>query len=59
MLTILACLIVAVIAGILCFIVEKSDRIHFHIDRHHDAILAALTGGTAGFFASLILMMIK
>jgi len=56
--TILVSLAVAVIAGILCFVVEKSDKIHFHIDRHHDAILAALTGGTTGFFASLVLMII-
>jgi hypothetical protein len=57
--TILVCLAVAVISGLLCFFVEKSEKINIHIDRHRDAILAALTGGTTGFFASLILLMIE
>lgn len=56
--TILVCLGIALFAGLVCFIVEKSDKIHFHIDRHHDAFLAGLTGGTVGFFASLILVML-
>ena len=56
--TILVSLIVAVISGLLCFFVEKSDKIQLHIDRHRDALLAALTGGTAGFFATLVLTLI-
>ena len=56
--TVIVCLIVAAIAGILCFIVEKSDKINIHIDRHRDAFLAGLTGGAVGFFASLILIML-
>ena len=59
MTTIWICLIIAIIAGILCFIAEKSEKIHVHIDRHRDAILAALTGGTVGFFTSLILTLIS
>ena len=58
MATIWISLIVAIIAGILCFVVEKSDKIHLHIDRHRDSILAALTGGTVGFFTSLVLTLI-
>jgi hypothetical protein len=58
MTTIWISLIVAIITGILCFIVEKSDKIHLHIDRHHDSILAALTGSVTAFFVSLILIMI-
>jgi len=58
MTTIILCLIVAVVAGLVCFIVEKSEWINIHIDRHHDAFLAGLTGGTVGFFATLFLVML-
>jgi hypothetical protein len=58
MTTIYLCLAVAFVIGLVCFIIEKSDWIHLHIDRHHDAILAALTGGTTGFFLTLFVTMI-
>jgi hypothetical protein len=56
--TILVSLAIAVLSGIFCFIVEKWDKIPFHIDKHHDALLAAITGGTAAFFAALIVILI-
>lgn len=56
MTNLLASCILAVIAGILCFIVEKMDSIPFHIDHHHEPLLAALTGAATTFFASFILM---
>jgi hypothetical protein len=56
--TILVCLCIALLSAILCFIVEKWDKIPFHIDKHRDAILAALTGGTAAFFASLFIILL-
>jgi len=56
--TIYLCLNIAVAIGIVCFIIEKSERIHLHIDRHRDAFLAALTGGIASFFVSLIVVML-
>jgi hypothetical protein len=56
--TILVCLCIAVLCGIFCYIIEKWDKIPIHIDKHRDALLAALTGGTAAFFASLIIILI-
>ena len=56
--TALICLGIAGIAGLVSFAIEKSESIHFHIDRHHDAFLAALTGGTTALFVSLILKMV-
>lgn len=58
MTTLVASLLIAVIAGILCFIVEKADFIPLHIDRHHEPFLAGLTGGAAAFFATLIVLML-
>ena len=55
MMTIYFCLGIALLCGLVCFIVEKSESIRIHIDRHHDALLAGLTGGTTGFFISLII----
>lgn len=51
-------LIIAVIAGIVCFIIEKSESIHLHLDKHRDATLAGFTGGIASFFTALIVMMV-
>jgi len=55
--TLVMSLLVAVIAGILCFIVEKLDFIPVHIDRHHEPFLAGLTGASAAFFATMIVTM--
>lgn len=57
--TILGCLGASVFSGVLCFVVEKSDKINVHIDRHQDAFLAGLTGAVTVFFASLILINIS
>jgi hypothetical protein len=54
----LACLGLALLSGIVCFIVEKSEKIHLHIDRHHDALLAGLTGATVTLFALSVLRII-
>ena len=58
MTTILICAAIALVAGVVAFVIEKSDKINIHIDRHHDAFLAGLTGGTVGFFVSLVLVML-
>jgi hypothetical protein len=55
---ILLCVGLALLSGIVCFTVEKSERIHLHIDRHHDALLAGLTGATVTLFALLVLNII-
>ena len=58
MTTILYCLLAALFIGVVSFLVERSEKIHLHLDRYHDAILAGLTSATAAFFVSLILMLI-
>lgn len=55
---ILACLGVSLCSGIFCYIVEKSEKIPYHIDKHRDPILAALSGAVTTFFASIILIML-
>lgn len=55
----LGSIFLAIIAGIACFFVERTESIPIHIDSHRSPILAALTGGTATFFASFILIEIS
>ena len=59
MATILVSLVVAFICGVLCFIVDIMDAIPVRLNRHRDSILAGITCATAGFFASLIFVMIS
>jgi hypothetical protein len=56
MTTFLVSLSIGVLAGIICFFIEKIDKIPIHIDHHHDPVLAALNGGVAAFFAALIML---
>jgi hypothetical protein len=50
----LICIGIAVVSGLISALIEKSDKIHWHIDRHGDPIMAGVTGGVAALFASLL-----